>query len=121
MTPFIVMFKGGGGELSLLWQHPLLPIVTEGGCLTREYPFSNSIYHQDKQQPERIDKYLYVDDLVVYFQFSNMQIIKRRLHGFLDKLVTCANENGLKFSPTNIVWVHFCNKNGLHPEASLKL
>ena len=39
----------------------------------------------------------------------------------LDKLVTCADENGFKFSPTKTLCVHFCKKNGLQPEPDLKL
>ena len=71
--------------------------------------------------PEDIEKSLYVDDLAVYCQSSNMAIIERRLHGCLDKLVTCADENGFKFSPTKTLCVHFCKKNGLQPEPNLKL
>ena len=63
----------------------------------------------------------YVDDLAVYCQSSNMAIIERRLQGCLDKLVTCADENGFKFSPTKTLCVHFCKKNGLQPEPNLKL
>ena len=62
-----------------------------------------------------------VDDLAVYCQSSNMAIIERRLQGCLDKLVTCADENGFKFSPTKTLCVHFCKKNGLQPETNLKL
>ena len=54
--------------------------------------------------PEGIEKSLYVDDLAVYCQSSNMAIIERRLQGCLDKLVTCADENGFKFSPTKMVY-----------------
>ena len=57
----------------------------------------------------------------VYCQSSNMAIIERRLQGCLDKLVTCADENGFKFSPTKTLCVHFCKKNGLQPEPNLKL
>ena len=71
--------------------------------------------------PEDIEKSLFVDDLAVYCQSSNMAIIERRLQGCLDKLVTCADENGFKFSPTKTLCVHFCNKNGLQPEPNLKL
>ena len=60
-------------------------------------------------------------DLAVYCQSSNMAIIERSLQGCLDKLVNCADENGLKFSPTKTLCVHFCNKNGLKPEPNLKL
>ena len=69
---------------------------------------------------ESIDKSLYVDDLAVYCQSSTMTITERRLQDFLDKLVTCAGENGFKFSPTRALCVHFGNKNGLQPESSLK-
>ena len=57
----------------------------------------------------------------VHCQSSNMAIIERRLQGCLDKLVTCADENGFKFSPTKTSCVHFCKKNGLQPEPDLKL
>ena len=67
--------------------------------------------------PEGIEKSLYVDDLAVYCQSSNMAIIERRLQGCLDKLVTCADENGCKFSPTKL----YVYKNGLQPEPNLKL
>ena len=50
-----------------------------------------------------------------------MAIIERRLQGCLDKLMTCADENGFKFSPTKTLCVHFCKKNGLQPEPDLKL
>ena len=50
-----------------------------------------------------------------------MAIIERRLQGCLDKLVTCADENGFKFSPTKTLCVNFCKKNGLQPEPNLKL
>ena len=52
--------------------------------------------------PEYIEKSLNVDDLAVYFQSSNMAIIERRLQGCLDRLVTCADKNGFKFSPTKL-------------------
>ena len=71
--------------------------------------------------PDDIEKSLYVDDLAVYCQSSNMAIIERRLQGCLDKLVTCGDENGFKFSPTKTLCVHFCKKKGLQPEPNLKL
>ena len=49
-----------------------------------------------------------------------MAIIEWCLQGCLDKMVICADENGLKFSPTKTFCVHFCNKNGVQPEPSLK-
>ena len=69
---------------------------------------------------EGIEKYLYVDGLAVYCQSSTMAITERRLQDFLDKLVTCADENGFKFYPTKTLCMHFSNKNGLQPETSLK-
>ena len=54
---------------------------------------------------EGLEKYLYVDDLAVYYQSSNMTITERRLQDFLDKLVTCVDENGFKFCPTKTLCV----------------
>ena len=71
--------------------------------------------------PQDIEKSLYVDDLAVYCQSSNMAIIERRLQGCLDKLVTCADENSFKFSLRKTLCVHFCKKNGLQLEPNLKL
>ena len=50
-----------------------------------------------------------------------MAIIERRLQGCLDKLVTCADENGFKFSPTKTLCVHFCNKKCIQSKPNLKL
>ena len=60
--------------------------------------------------PEGIEKSLYVDDLAVYCQSSNMAIIERRLQGCLDKLVTCADENGFKFLPQKLYVYIFVKK-----------
>ena len=91
---FIDNFSEGGK--SPLGQHPLFTKSTGGGWPTRWYYFTNSIY----ALPEDIEKSFYVDDLAVYCQSSNMAIFERRLQGCLDKLVTYAEENGFKFSPT---------------------
>ena len=45
-------------------------------------------------------KSVYVGDLAVYCQSRNMAILEQCLQGCLDKLVTCANKNGFKFSTT---------------------
>ena len=91
------------------------------GSILSPTPFTVKINRTIDALPEGIKKSLYVDDLAVYCQSSNMAIIERRLQGCLDKLVNCADENGFQFSPTKTSCVHFCNKNGLHPEPNLKL
>ena len=60
--------------------------------------------------PEGIEKSLYVDDVAVYCQSSNMAIIERRLQGCLDKLVTCADENGFYFCPQKFYVYIFVTK-----------
>ena len=57
--------------------------------------------------PDNIEKSLYVDDLAVYCQSSNMAIIERRLQGCLDKLVTCA---ALNFLPQKLYVYIFVKK-----------
>ena len=65
--------------------------------------------------PQDIEKSLYVDDLAVYCQSSNMAIIERRLQGCLDELVTCADENGFKFLPQKLYVYIFAKEMAYSP------
>ena len=116
--------KGGKFKVRLDNTHSSLNPQEEGvpqGSILSPTLFTIKINSIIDASPDDIEKSLYVDDLAVYCQSSNMAIIERRLQGCLDKLVTCADENGFKFSPTKTLCVHFCKKNGLQPEPNLKL
>ena len=50
-----------------------------------------------------------------------MENIEFRLQRSLDKVETCATENGFKLSKTKTQCVHFCQLRGLHPDPALKI
>ena len=105
--------KGRKFKVRLDNTHSKLNLQKEGvpqGSILSSILFTVKINSIIDTLPEDIEKSLYVDDLAVYCQSSNMAIIERPLQGCLDKLVTCADENGFKFSPTKTLCVYFCKK-----------
>ena len=50
-----------------------------------------------------------------------MNNVERQLQICLNKIEKWAMENGFKFSSSNTLGMHFCNKRGLHPDPELKL
>ena len=67
--------------------NPQVEGVPQGSILSPTL-FTGKINSIIDTLPEDIEKSLYVDDLAVSCQSSNMAIIERRLQGCLDKLVT---------------------------------
>ena len=57
---------------------------------------------------------LYVDDLAIYCSSSHMPSIERKLQQSLNRLGRWSDENGLKFSPTKTMCVHFCQLRKQH-------
>ena len=64
---------------------------------------------------------LYVDDLAIYFSSSHMPSIERKLQHSLNILGRWCDENGLKFSPTKTMCVHFCQLRKHHLDPQLYL
>ncbi|GFU41980.1 putative RNA-directed DNA polymerase from transposon X-element [Trichonephila clavipes] len=58
---------------------------------------------------------LYVDDLQVSCQGSDMRLIERQLQTAVNRLVKWCNQNGHTISPSKSSCVHFCRKRNLHP------
>jgi hypothetical protein len=50
-----------------------------------------------------------------------MNNVERQLQICLNKIEKWAMENGFKFSSSNTLGMHFCNKRGLHPDPELEL
>ncbi|GBL98430.1 hypothetical protein AVEN_187759-1 [Araneus ventricosus] len=64
--------------------------------------------------PSYVHGNLYVDDLQISCQGSNMHLIERQLQNAVNKLVAWCNKNGHSISPEKSRCVHFCRKRILH-------
>ena len=71
--------------------------------------------------PSSFEKSLFVDDFSITCSSRNMASIERQLQLCLNKVEKWADENGLKFSKTESVCMHFCNKRKLHPDPTLTI
>ncbi|GBN40485.1 putative RNA-directed DNA polymerase from transposon X-element, partial [Araneus ventricosus] len=64
--------------------------------------------------PSSVHGSLYVDDLQISCQGSNMHLIERQLQNAVNKLVAWCDNNGHAISPEKSRCVHFCRKRNLH-------
>ncbi|GBN58402.1 hypothetical protein AVEN_95897-1 [Araneus ventricosus] len=64
--------------------------------------------------PSYVHGNLYVDDLQISCQGSDMHLIERQLQNAVNKLVAWCNKNGHSISPEKSRCVHFCRKRTLH-------
>ncbi|GBM28382.1 putative RNA-directed DNA polymerase from transposon X-element, partial [Araneus ventricosus] len=64
--------------------------------------------------PSSVHGSLYVDDLQISCQGSNMPLIERQLQNAVNKLVAWCDNNGHAISPEKSRCVHFCRKRNLH-------
>jgi len=68
-----------------------------------------------------VDSCLFVDDFQICYRSANMSIIERQLQLCLNKLQQWATDNGFRFSKTNTVCMHICQKRGFHFDPKLVL
>ncbi|GFV93977.1 putative RNA-directed DNA polymerase from transposon X-element [Trichonephila clavipes] len=64
---------------------------------------------------------LYVDDLQVSCQGSDMRLIERQLQTTVSRLVQWCDQNGHTISPSKSSRVHFCRKRNLLPDPSIHI
>ncbi|GFV70826.1 probable RNA-directed DNA polymerase from transposon X-element [Trichonephila clavipes] len=64
---------------------------------------------------------LYVDDLQVSCQGSDMRLIERQLQTTVNRLVKWCDQNEHTISPSKSSCVHFCRKRNLHPDPSIHI
>ncbi|GFX14457.1 putative RNA-directed DNA polymerase from transposon X-element [Trichonephila clavipes] len=69
--------------------------------------------------PPSVRGMLFVDDLQVSCQGSDMQLIERQLQTTVNRLVKWCDQNGHTISPSKSSCVHFCRKHNLHPYLSI--
>ena len=68
-----------------------------------------------------IDCALYVDDFVICYRATHMNIVERQLQQNLNKINKWARENGFKFSKSKSKCVHFCSLRKMHNDSVLKI
>ncbi|GFU64989.1 putative RNA-directed DNA polymerase from transposon X-element [Trichonephila clavipes] len=78
---------------------------------------SNILY----QLPPSVRGMLYIDDLQVSCQGSDMRLIERQLQTTVNRLVKWCDQNGHTISPSKSSCVHFCRKRNLHPDPSIHI
>ncbi|GFT50090.1 putative RNA-directed DNA polymerase from transposon X-element [Trichonephila clavipes] len=85
-----------------------LPLVRLGGTLSA--PFT---------QAEGVS--LYVDDLQISCEGSDMRIIERQLQTAVNNIVKWCDSNGHSISASKSCCVHFCRKRGIHPDPDIRI
>ncbi|GFS95737.1 probable RNA-directed DNA polymerase from transposon X-element [Trichonephila clavipes] len=66
--------------------------------------------------PPSVRGMLYVDDLQISCQGSDMRLIERQLQTTVNRLVKWCDQNGHTIFPFKSSCVHFCRKRNLHPD-----
>ena len=100
--------------------HPQETGVPQGSILSVTI-FSVKINSITQCLKPGVDCSLYVDDFQVCYRSSNMSIIERQLQLCLNKLQQWAHDNGFQFPKTKTVYMHICQKRGLHLDPQLFL
>ncbi|GFW70355.1 putative RNA-directed DNA polymerase from transposon X-element [Trichonephila clavipes] len=71
--------------------------------------------------PPSVRGMLYVDDLQISCQGSDMRLIERQLQTIVNRLVKWCDQNGHTISPSKSSCVHFCRKRNLHPDLLIRI
>ena len=83
--------------------------------------FSIKINNIVKCLTPSIDCALYVDDFVICYRATHMNIVERQLQQNLNKVNKWARENGFKFSKSKTKCVHFCSLRKMLNDPVLKI
>ena len=83
--------------------------------------FSIKINNIVKCLTPSIECALYVDDFVICYRATHMNIVERQFQLNLNKVNKWARENGFKFSKSKTKCVHFCSLRKMHNNPLLKI
>ncbi|GFT42692.1 uncharacterized protein TNCV_5140291 [Trichonephila clavipes] len=64
---------------------------------------------------------LYVDDLQISCEGSDMRLIERQLQTAINNIVKWCDNNGHSISASKSCCVHFCRKRGIHPDPEIRI
>ncbi|GBL78393.1 hypothetical protein AVEN_42909-1 [Araneus ventricosus] len=71
--------------------------------------------------PSSVHGSLYVDDLQISCQGSNMHLIERQLQNAVNKLLAWCDNNGHTISAEKSRCVHFCRKRNIHLDPNIRI
>ncbi|GBM17931.1 hypothetical protein AVEN_111083-1 [Araneus ventricosus] len=71
--------------------------------------------------PSYVHRSLYIDDLQISCQGSNMNMIERQLQNAVNKLVSWCDNNGHTISAEKSRCVHFCRKRSIHLDPNIPI
>ena len=83
--------------------------------------FSIKINNIVKCLTSLIDCVLYVNNFVICYQATYMNIVEQQLQQNLNKVNKWARENGFKFSKSKTKCMHFCSLRKMHNDPVLKI
>ncbi|GFW07812.1 putative RNA-directed DNA polymerase from transposon X-element [Trichonephila clavipes] len=64
---------------------------------------------------------LYVDDLQISCEGSDMRVIERQLQTAVNSILKWCDTNGHSISASKSCCVHFCRKRGIHPDPEIRI
>ncbi|GFX38961.1 putative RNA-directed DNA polymerase from transposon X-element [Trichonephila clavipes] len=64
---------------------------------------------------------LYVDDLQISCEGSDMRMIERQLQTAVNNIIKWCDNNGHSISASKSCCVHFCRKRGIHPDPEIRI
>ncbi|GFU46916.1 probable RNA-directed DNA polymerase from transposon X-element [Trichonephila clavipes] len=64
---------------------------------------------------------LYVDDLQISCEGSDMRMIERQLQTAVNNIIKWCDNNGHSISASKSCCVHFCRKRGIHPDPEVRI
>ncbi|GFT76720.1 putative RNA-directed DNA polymerase from transposon BS [Trichonephila clavipes] len=73
------------------------------------------------QKLAHLDASLYVDDLQISCEGSDMRLIERQLQTAVNNILKWCDTNGHSISASKSCCVHFCRKRGIHPDPEIRI
>jgi ribonuclease HI len=71
--------------------------------------------------PSSVTGNLYVDDLHISCEGTDICFIERQLQGAVNRILNWSNKNGFTISRSKTCGVHFCRKRRIHPDPEIHL
>ena len=94
--------------------------IPQGGVLSVAL-FAVMINDIGDDLPTAVGRSLFVDDLAVWYSASSARLVSRQLQLAVSRLERWSAENGLRFSTTKTVAVHFCRRRCPDPDLGIRL